>query len=171
MTINTQEEEKQLGILWLLKEQFGFKQLPSDLDLAREVYCKALLICANGDGTLSDEERDWVIGYAYAYNNDPAIIEQLKVYKADEDIETFISGYPSVYELVSELRRVLIYDAIQACSADGEFNEKERAVVLKAAKKLNISEEEFKKIEEIYLETVKLREKRLAVMYPNGVPV
>lgn len=169
MTTNIQEEESTIGALWLLNEKFGFKQRPSET--AREVYFKALLICANGDGTLADEERDWVIGYAYAYNIDPALIEELKVYKAEEDIETFINGYPSVSELVNESRRFLIYDAIQACSADGQFNEKERAVVLKAATKLSISEEEFKKIEEIYLEAVKLREKRLAVMYPNGVPL
>lgn len=165
MTTNSKEKETNLGTLWLFKEQFGFSQLP--LDIAYEAYFKSLLICANGDGTLADEERDWVIGYAYAYNCDTAIIEKLKDYKADEDIETVISGYPSA----SESRRFLIFDAIQACSADGEYSEKERAVVLKGAKKLNISEDEFKKIEEIYLETAKLREKRLAVMYPNGSPL
>ncbi|BAZ31477.1 hypothetical protein NIES4074_39500 [Cylindrospermum sp. NIES-4074] len=165
MTTNIQEKEPNLGALWLFKEKFGFTQVP--LGIAYEAYLKSLLICANGDGTLADEERDWVIGYAYAYNCDPAIIEKLKVYKADEDIETVISGHVAA----SESRRLLIFDAIQACCADGEYSEKKRAVVLKGAKKLNISEDEFKKIEEIYLETVKLHEKRLTVFYPNGLPL
>jgi uncharacterized tellurite resistance protein B-like protein len=169
MTTSIQDEGSKLGTLWLFKQKFGYKQIPTDIGY--EAYLKALLICANGDGKLADEERDWVIGYAYAYNTDPAIIEQMKVYKAEEDIETVLSGDSSAMESVRESRRFIIYDAIQACSADGEFHEKERAVVLKGAKKLNISEEEFKKIEEIYLETVKLREKRLAVMYPNGSPL
>ena len=108
-----------------------------------------------------------MIGYAHAYDCNPAMIERLKVYKADEDIETVISEHSSA----SDSRRFLIYDAIRACCADGEYSEKERAIVLKGAKKLGISEEEFQQIEEIYLETVQLRKKRLAVMYPNGAPL
>ncbi|AFZ27095.1 hypothetical protein Cylst_5048 [Cylindrospermum stagnale PCC 7417] len=165
MTTNIKQEEPKLGTFWLFKEKFGFNQIP--LDIAYEAYYKSLLICANGDGTLADEERDWVIGYAYAYNCDPAIIEKLKVYKADEEIETVITQHNSV----SESRPSLIFDAIQACCADGEYSDKERSVVLRGAKKLNISEDEFNKIEELYLETVKLREKRLAVFYPNGSPL
>ncbi|MBH8561320.1 hypothetical protein I8748_03865 [Nostoc sp. CENA67] len=165
MTTNIQDKENTLGILWLFKERYGFKQLPSDL--AYEAYLKALMICANGDGTLADEERDWIIGYGCAYDCNPAIIEQLKVYKADEDIETVISGDFAA----SDSRYFLIYDAIQACCADGEYSEKERAVVLKGAKKLGISEDEFQKIEEIYLETVQLHKKRLAVLFPNGAPL
>ncbi|MDF2387759.1 hypothetical protein JMG10_40325 [Nostoc ellipsosporum NOK] len=165
MTTNIQDEKNRLGILWLFKERYGFKQLPSDL--AYEAYLKALMICASGDGTLADEERDWVIGYACAYDCNPAIIEELKVYKADEDIETVISGDFAA----SDSRYFLIYDAIQACCADGEYSEKERAIVLKGAKKLGISEEEFQQIEEIYLETVQLHKKRLAVLFPKGAPL
>jgi uncharacterized tellurite resistance protein B-like protein len=163
MTTDIKKQED-LGISWLFQEQFGFSQIP--LNQSYEAYFKSLLVCANGDGTLADAERGWVIGYASAYNRDPAIIEKLKVYKADEDLETLFSGDP----LIIETRRSLLLDAIQACAADGEYNEKERAVVLKGAKALNISEDELKKIEEIYFETVKLREKRLAVLYPKGLP-
>lgn len=165
MASNIQDQKNSLGILWLFKERYGFKQVPSDV--AYEAYLKSLLICANGDGTLADAERDWIIGYGSAYDCNPAIIEQLKVYKADEDIETVIAGDFAA----SDSRRFLIYDAIQACCADGEYSEKERAVVLKGAKKLGISEEVFQQIEEIYLETVELHKKRLAVMYPNGTPL
>ncbi|MBE9038623.1 hypothetical protein [aff. Roholtiella sp. LEGE 12411] len=165
MAANIQDKENFLGILWLFKERYGFKQLPSDM--AYEAYLKSLLICANGDGTLTDEERNWVIGYGCAYNCNPAIIEQLKVYKADEDIEAVISGDFAA----SDSRHFLIYDAMHACSADGEYSEEERSVVLKGAKKLGISEDTFKEIEQIYLETVQLHEKLLAVMFPNGAPL
>lgn len=164
MTTNITEKETNLGIKWLFKEQFGFSQIP--LNASYEAYFKSMLICANGDGTLADAERDWVIGYASAYNRDPEVIEKLKVYKADEDLETVFKGDP----VIIETRRSLLLDAIQACAADGEYSEKERAIVLKAAKILNISEDELKKIEEVYFETVKLREKRLAVLFPNGLP-
>lgn len=165
MTTNIPEKESDLGVLWLFKEKCGFTQIPSNI--AYESYFKAMLVCANGDGTLADEERDWVVGCAYAYDCDPALIEELKVYKADEDIETVISRDPAA----NESRFFLIFDAMQVCCADGEYSDKERAVILKGAKKLNVSEEEFKKIEELYLETVKLREKRIALLYPQGAPL
>jgi hypothetical protein len=38
MTTNIQDKENDLGSLWLLKEKFGFKQIP--LDIARETYLK-----------------------------------------------------------------------------------------------------------------------------------
>ncbi|MBD2524480.1 TerB family tellurite resistance protein [Nostoc sp. FACHB-133] len=164
MTTNTAKIETDLGIKWLFNEQFGFSEIP--LNASYEAYFKAMLICANGDGTLADAERDWVIGYASAYNRDSEVIEKLKAYKADEDLETVFKGDP----VISETRRSLILDAIQTCAADGEYSEKERAIVLKAAKILNISKDELKKIEEIYLETVKLREKRIAALFPNGLP-
>jgi uncharacterized tellurite resistance protein B-like protein len=154
-----------LGTLWLFKEKYGFKQIPLDMDY--EAYLKALLICANGDGRLTDEERNWVIGFAEAYNCEPSLLEEIKNYKGGEDIETVISGSPAA----NLSRHCLIYDAIKACSADGDYHEEERMIVLRGAKKLGISEDVIKQIEELCLEEAKLREKRLAVLYPNGSPL
>jgi uncharacterized tellurite resistance protein B-like protein len=164
MATKISEEKSDLGALWFLKEQYSLKQRPLD---AYEVYFKAILVCANGDGTIADEERDWVIGLADACGCGSAILEKLKVYKANEDVETLVSAsYTS-----NQSRRWVIYDAIKACSADQEYSEQERNVVLKAAKKLGISEEVVKQIEEICLEEAKMRTNRVALMYPDGSPL
>ena len=151
--------------LWLFKEKWGFKNVPEPL--AYDSYLKALLICANGDNELSQPERDWVVGYAAAYDTSEELIEELKTYKADEDIDAVISRERSV----NASRRCLVYDAIKACSADGEYSSGERATVAKMAAKLGIDSEVLKQIEEIYAQEAKLREKRLALMYPTGAPL
>jgi len=57
---------KNVGLLWLLKEKYAFQEAvgPEDYDS----YLKSILICANGDGTLAPEEREWVVGHASAYS-------------------------------------------------------------------------------------------------------
>jgi len=128
---------------------------------------KAILICANGDGKLTPEERDWVTGYFAAFGAPDSLLDEMRSYKADDDIEAVISGTPAS----DASRRFLVYDAIRACSADGAYSDPERATVIRMAAKLGISEDLVKQIEEVCLEQARLRQKRLALMYPEGAPL
>ena len=150
---------------WLFKDKFSFKEVPEPL--AYDSYLKSLLICANGDNELTPAERDWVVGYASAYCAPDEVVEQLKSYKADEDIDSIISRERAA----NASRRYLVYDAIKACSADGEYSSGERETVAKMAAILGIDSDILKQIEEICVEEAKLREKRLALMYPTGAPL
>ncbi|HVK64688.1 MAG TPA: hypothetical protein VM694_09445, partial [Polyangium sp.] len=98
---------RERGYLWLFKDKAGFGSKPSDE--AFVCYVKAVLICANGDGTLAPEERDWVIGHFAALGAPEALLDAMKSYKADEDIEQVISGTPEA----NACRRFLVYDAIR----------------------------------------------------------
>jgi len=153
------------GMLWLFKEKANFGKIPSIE--AFTSYMKSVLICANGDGKLAPEERDWVVGQTSAFGAPDSLVEELKSYKADEDIEQVIALTPES----NVSRRFLVYDAIKACSADGEYSDLERATVTKMAAKLGISQDVVKQIEEICIEEAKLREKRLELMYPEGAPL
>ncbi|MBD2517620.1 TerB family tellurite resistance protein [Nostoc sp. FACHB-973] len=153
------------GLLWLFREKYSFSKLPSFE--AYDGYSKSILICANGDGTLTPEERNWVVGLLSAFGASDSLLEELKSYKADEDIEKVIGDAPEA----TGSRRYLVYDAIKACSADGEYSDNERATVTKMAAKLGISEDIVKQIEEICIEEAKLRQKRLELMYPEGAPI
>ena len=153
------------GLLWLFKQKTDFRAIPSAGDF--EGYAKAVLICANGDGKLAPEERDWAVGHFAAFGASDALIDELKSYKADEDIEQVISATPAA----SASRRFLVYDAIQACSADGAYSDLERAMVIRMAAKLGISEDLVRQIEEVCFEEARLREKRLKLVYPEGAPL
>jgi hypothetical protein len=156
---------KNVGLLWLLKEKYAFQEAvgPEDYDS----YLKSILICANGDGTLAPEEREWVVGQASAYSASDSLIEELKFYKADEDIEKVVSRAP----LANVFKRYLVYDTIMACSADGEYSDQERVTVTKMAAKLGISQDIVQQIEKICIEEIKLREKRAKLMYPEDSPM
>ncbi|WP_019509199.1 hypothetical protein [Pleurocapsa sp. PCC 7319] len=53
------------GLSWLFKEKYTF----------------------DGDGELTSEERDWVVGYAAASRASDSLVEELKSCTASEDIE------------------------------------------------------------------------------------
>ncbi|HVK64689.1 MAG TPA: hypothetical protein VM694_09450 [Polyangium sp.] len=156
---------RERGLLWLFKDKAGFGAIPSDDTFVS--YMKAVLICANGDGTLAPEERDWVIDHFAAFGAPEALLDAMKSYKADEDIEQVISGTPEA----NACRRFLVYDAIRACSADGEFGERERAMVIRMATKLGLTEDLVRQIEALWLEEARYREKRLTLVYPEGPPL
>ncbi|MFB2980252.1 hypothetical protein [Microseira sp. BLCC-F43] len=151
--------------MWLFKEKYTFGKQPSIE--AYHGYLKSVLICANGDGTLAPEERDWVVGLASAFGAPDSLVEALKTYKADEDIEQVIGDAPEA----TGSRRYLVYDAIKACSADGEYSDPERAKVHKMAAKLGVSQDVVQQIEEICLAEAKLWKKRQQLMYPEGAPI
>ncbi len=154
------------GFMWLFKDKYTFSKLPSTE--AYSGYLKSVLICANGDGTLAPEERDWVVGLAAAFGASDSLVAELKSYQADEDIEQVIGVAPPE---ANESRRFLVYDAIKACSADGQYSDLERATVTKMAAKLGISQDVVKQIEEICIAEAQLRAKRLELMYPEGLPI
>lgn len=153
------------GLTWLFKEKYTFDEVPSTESYRG--YLKSLLICANGDGELTDTEREWVVGYAAAYGAPDSLVEELKSYDGSEDIESVVSqGKAS-----DGSRRYLIYDAIKACSADGDYSSPEKATVRKMATKLGIDEKVVQEIESICIEEAQLREKRLGIIYPSGTPI
>lgn len=156
---------RETGFLWSFKDKANFNALPDEKTF--ESYMKAILVCANGDGTLAPEERDWAVGHAAAFGAPDWLVDELKTYKADEEIESLVSVTPET----NASRRFLIYDAIRACSADGAYSDRERTLVIRMAAKLGLSEELVREIEGICLEEARLREKRLKVVYPEGPPL
>ncbi|MEQ9621909.1 hypothetical protein [Coleofasciculus chthonoplastes] len=153
------------GLHWLFNKKCGFKEIPGLPTF--DSYLKAILICANGDNELTQAERDWVVGHGSAFGAPDEMIEELKTYQADEDIDAVISRDTAA----NACRRYLVYDAIEACSADGEYNNGERETVIKMAAKLGVDAEIVKQIEEIYTQEAKLRDKRLALLFPTGTPL
>ncbi|SRR5579883_1244908 len=163
MTTATDETRKIIGE-WVYKYTLNL-QLPPQESI--EAFAKALLIAAKGDRVISQEERDWVIGLTAAKGASQQLIEELKHYEADEDIDQVISRHP----FSNQGRRALIYTAIQACGADSEYNDPEKASIRKIAAKLEISEDVVKQLEELCEEEKAQFTKRINLLYPNGLPL
>ncbi|RKZ82336.1 MAG: hypothetical protein DRR19_20860 [Candidatus Parabeggiatoa sp. nov. 1] len=150
------------GKLWILNNFYGFNSIPPDGDY--EAFIKAVLICANGDGVLAPEERDWVVGRAAAFRN--AGYEVAKTYAGKEDILDVLANAPTL----NKGARMIIYVAIQACAADGEYHPDEQATVHKMAKHLGIEEDVVNQIEKMCFEEATMRERRISLLFPEGTP-
>jgi tellurite resistance protein len=155
------------GNLWLLNEHYAIaRDIPLGLDY--DAYFKGMMVCAAGDGELSQQEKDWVIGYAHALGAPPSTMEELKQIDANDKFD--IAELLKKSEAAHQSRRFMVYYAIMACSSDGEYNESEKKAVMKLADTLGIKEDRVKQIENMVEEDRTLREKRLEILYPEGPP-
>lgn len=150
------------GLTWLYKEHLNFKSIPPANDGALS-YLKAILICVKGDGTISEAERAWVIGYAEAFGASAQNVEALKTYAGDDDLVAVTANEPAI-------RRDALYDAIRASYADGELAAGERQVIERLATQLGFTADLVAQLEAIYLAECAVKEARLKLTYPQGLP-
>jgi len=161
---------RKIGVKWYYKELWDW-----DLDQVssknrdrkdHSTFLKSLLIAANGDGELTEAERKWVIGRAAASGAPDFVLQELTDYPATEDITTVIS----TTSVVNKCRRATIYFAIKAAASDGEYGEGEKATVRKMARSMDISEDIVKELEDLCREEESLKQKRIALCFPDGSP-
>jgi tellurite resistance protein len=155
---------RELAAAWTYRREWGFESIPSVTDL--EAFGKALLTCANSDGGLSAEERKWVIGYLASSGAPLSLLSELSSYEGKGDIEAILSRSPAA----RAYRRLIVFDAIRACSSDGDFQPKERAGILRMAAILGLSERAVEEVEEAFHAEVKAHAARLAAVFPDGPP-
>jgi hypothetical protein len=128
---------------------------------------KALLICTNGDGRITNAERDWILGIASAMGAPESLVEQLKSYKATESLDGLLASGVETGKFAS---RSLIYNAIRACSTDGELGEGELDSIDEVASDLNVPKTVVDELKDIVAQEAKLRERRLKLVFPEGIP-
>ncbi|MDC0679577.1 hypothetical protein [Sorangium atrum] len=154
----------QLAARWFYKRYYGFRTIPPPDGQA--AHGRALLCCANGDGTLSEAERDWVLGYSAAKGYDASLVEELKHYPANEDIVALVTSHPAL----NSNRLCLVHDALCACLADGELTDGEWKTVLRMAAKLDVAEDQVIAIRDAIAAETNAREARIKLIYPNQIP-
>ncbi len=155
----------EIAARWVHKQLTGFEALPPEE--AHLTYFKALITCARGDGELSARERDWIVGYCAALGGSDAALDYLMTYDGAEDIAEVVTSSAVVDQAG---RRHLLYDAIKASAADNHYHDAEQAVVHKMAAALGVPEEVVAQIEDQIEEETRVRAKRLALLFPGGVP-
>ena len=165
MSISLEEAYKISG-LWFFQDTFGWHLSDLPPDDTYEALTKAMFICAKGDRTLTPEERDWIIGFSAIRGMPLSLIDDLKNYDATEDLGEVVSRTFQA----TKAKRAAIYFAIRACSADASYHEGEQAAVRKLANTIGVSEDEVSQLEAMCLEEQRLREKRVRLLFPDGLP-
>ena len=154
----------EVGSTWSLLEHWDFTVEASQEALLD--FFKALIVCCNADGNLTEEEREWCIGYCAATGGTEETLVALRDYAADEEVTAVIGRGQSH----GAAHRRLIYDAIRASSSDGEYNDAERATVRRMAAQVGLPVEEVEQFEELYAEEQRLKDRRISLVVPVGTP-
>jgi uncharacterized tellurite resistance protein B-like protein len=152
------------GLLWLLNETLSFKVVPPPMDY--ENFGKLLLTCACGDGRITAAERAWVVGYLDAFGAPDSALEVLAAYDGRGDLAQIIASSPTVKMSATSA----VYEAIRACSADGELHRDEVRAIERAATALGVPAATVGDLVELYHEEQFLRSKRLRKLFPEGAP-
>lgn len=148
---------------WFFTETWNFKQPPPQE--ADEFFGKAILMCAKGDGELSQPERDFIVGYFATIGAPESMVEELQSYDGNDDLKSMVAPIPD-----PGIFNAIVYFAIKACSADGELSDGERKRIQRLAKQLNIQPDVVDSIYNLYQDELKMRDKRLQVLFPAGSP-
>ena len=104
-------------------------------------YGFALLCIAGSDGEVSDPEMEWLtIDLAQSLRIDEEIVADWEEFEFDEaDLEEIFFSFR--HASFANFNKLLLYDAIRMCSADGDYAEEEKERVYEAAKILQVSRE------------------------------
>ena len=123
---------------------FGLSVVPKP---SWKEYGYILLNIAGSDGQVSDEELEWLtIDCAQAVGVTPDIIAKWEDYDyEDDDLEELFFGLNAAS--FANFNKLLIYDAIRMCSADGDYAEDERDQVYHAAQIMKVPPEAVTAIE------------------------
>jgi len=165
---DTMADRRKVG-LWVAAELFGVPQEAAEAALTDEDnlnYGRAMVNCVNGEGNISPAERAWILGYLSAMGTRDEIVAEVAEYQGDLPIEQLMDATP----MQRVAARVLVYDAIRACSADGEISDGERAMVGRVADRIGVSADEVDQLLASYRETTRIRDERLPLLFPGGFP-
>jgi uncharacterized tellurite resistance protein B-like protein len=104
-------------------------------------YGYALLTIAGSDGIVSDPEFEWLtLEVAKKVGVSDDIIADWEEFDYDgADLEEIFHSFNK--SSLASFNKLLIYDAIRMCSADGEYAMEEKEQVMQAAKILNVSQD------------------------------
>jgi hypothetical protein len=101
--------------------------------------------------------------------NPEELINELRAYQPGSNTEMFkklLEDRDKDY--VKLTRRSIIYNSIRASGADGVLHEKELQAIYDLAKNIDVTPEQVKEVQELYEEEQKMRENRIAILFPDG---
>ncbi len=157
---------REMTAKWYYKELWGWDLDEICTSPERGTFLKALLCCANGDGRLTDAERNWVIGRAAAGGAPDELIEELGAYGADEDINEVVGRTLAT----NKSRRAVVYFAIKAASSDHQYAGGERDKIRSVAGAMGVPLQEVERIEHHVRKEEALKAERIGLCFPDGDP-
>ncbi len=104
-------------------------------------YGYALMCIAGSDGDVSDPEMEWLtVDLANSLRVDEETVADWEEFEyEDADLEEIFMSFR--HASFANFNKLILYDAIRMCSADGDYADEEQEQVHEAAKILQVSRE------------------------------
>lgn len=117
---------------------YGISMVPKNKWLE---YGYALLTIAGSDGIVSDPELEWLtIDMAKEVGVDEEVVADWEEFDFESaELEDLFASFNS--SALASFNKLLIYDAIRMCSADGDYAHEEKEQVMEAARILKVTAE------------------------------
>ena len=138
---NTSTGVAQLGHIW--------GDDPETFQAELLLFMRALLSAAAGDGSLGSSELNWVLSYAKSSGLTDAGLDNLRNDSGQAEVSWLVSQInpAALPEELTKIARALVFDAVQASSADGVYNDREQQRVHQLIGKLGLTREDVLDIE------------------------
>ncbi len=105
----------------------------------------------------------------FLLGNPEDVINELRAYQAGPNTNVFQNLLADRdQDYVKLTRRSIIYNAIRAAGADGELHKKEIEAVYEFAKRVDVTPEQVREVQDLYEEEQQMREKRIKILFPQG---
>lgn len=162
---------------WVRWQAYGrypkTNESPSEAELG--VFFKVAMICCKGDGTISKQERDYIVGALAIRGVSETMLKQFETMNPTESLSDVLSLMKNAHQLGVKpfpgekevYGRVALHYAIGASEADG-YGVAEAKQIHKAAEILGIKSEVVQTIEGLIDATKGLRLSCQALTYPYG---
>ena len=146
---------------YLQEETYGasYEFPPEVIDL----YGRAILMVAAGDGEVSDDEWRYFEARGLAMGNSPEQIAKWKAEFREADLEADVK---KLAELAGANSYAFLYDGIKVASVDG-YSEGERKAVRRAAEYCGISETTVARLENLCEMEEALKKLRTTLLFPS----
>ena len=161
------DRRRMTALKWLGWETF---ELPGEAydqltDEDNFTYVKAVFACAGGVGQITQDERDWIIGYHTAAGDSEWVLDAIRSYDAADPIEEVMSS-PGM----TNTGRAVLYDALRMCSSDGPLTPSEIDALQRAADAMGLPRQVVLDLKQIVVDERALRQRRYELITAPVLP-
>jgi len=162
--------------MWCAKNQWDFTELPHPEGF--KFYMTSVLVCAAADGVLHENEKKWIVGYAASMGAPLELIHDLDSARTAQDVqrlkaknlgEDFTRFCERTDSRSAAAKRGIVYDAIRAATADGDFALTERQAVLDLAARFGLAKETVAELEALNNKEKALQAEKASLIHKFGV--
>eukprot|EP01100_Stratorugosa_tubuloviscum_P006823 TRINITY_DN289_c0_g4_i2.p1 TRINITY_DN289_c0_g4~~TRINITY_DN289_c0_g4_i2.p1 ORF type:complete len:169 (+),score=44.38 TRINITY_DN289_c0_g4_i2:113-619(+) len=159
------QKQQRIGAQWFAKWFYGMDGFPVR-DHALELI-KAVFIVAGGDGSISETERNFFLGYLDAVGLPDDLHEFFKTYPGNERLEDILANSQSIKD--DSAKRSILYTAILVAGSDG-YAQGEHDQVVKFGAILGLSAEDVAQVEALAEAEKKQGEERRRILFRGNNP-